>query len=130
MLALARHRVGLEPDLSVDALDGVLVAGTDLGVGDARRPDTRSALAAHPVGPDAPVVPVPDNRDATGVRRPDGEGGAVLMSVCSQHLPEAPVAALADQVEVDVTQQGAGGGGRHAADSTRGPMADDPCGLR
>ena len=129
MLALAGHRVRLEPHLAVDALDGVLVAGADRGVRHAGRPHARRSLAAHPVGPDPPVVPVADDRDAAGIRRPDREGGAVVLDVCAEHLPEAPVAALADEVEVDVTQQRAGGGGRHAADSTRGPVGLRPVPL-
>ena len=97
-------------------LDGVLVAGADLGVG-------------HPGSPHAGGSPgcLRRRRCASGSsrRRPRRRGrsaptrragGTVVLDVRAerQRLP-----GLADQVEVDITQQGAGGGGRHAADSPR-----------
>ena len=57
-----------------------------------------------------PEVPVADDPDRFGVGRPNGEGGAghafVGTRVCTEHLPQAAVAALVEQVKVEVTESG------------------------
>ena len=126
-LALPGHRVGLQPDLTVHALDRELVAGSLPGVDHEAGPDTGPALRAEHVGTDLPVVPVPDHGHAAGVRRPHCEGRARLVvrdHVGSEHLPQPPVVALADQVEIDVAEQRSDGGGRHGGDATGHPAPD------
>jgi hypothetical protein len=120
---LGDHRAGERRHLGgaghrVRALDPDVVGGKHLVLVDAVRdagheelPDAVAVEAAHRVPLAVPAVEVARHADGTGVRRPDGEGGAgdalVLAHVAAEHLPELLVAALAEQVQVEL---GDGGG--------------------
>src|SRR5208337_1726595 len=103
------HRVGLLPPYPVRAADRVLVPGA---LGHARYeelPHAGAAERAHRVRAAVPVVEVTGDADTVGVRCPDGEGRAGrladLADVRAEHAPQFLVPALADQVQVELTQR-------------------------
>ncbi len=102
-------RVGLQRQALVGGDDLVLVAGTWLCPRDEQLPYARAAQGPHRVHPAVPKVPVPHHSHRPGVRRPDGERGPldtlVATRVRPQHLPQAPVTALIEQVQVEVAKR-------------------------
>ena len=108
----ARHGVALEPHELVGAADGELVVHPLPGAGQEELPDAALAEGAHRVGPAVPVVEVADDVDGLGARRPHGEGHApdvaeragVVPHVRAEDGPELLVAALVDEVPVDLAE--------------------------
>ena len=112
----AGEGVGLERQAgAVGADDLVLVGEAGRDVGDEDLPDAGVAAEAHGVAPAVPGVEVADDRDAAGVRRPDGEvhavGALVAEGVGAHLVEEAQVAALADVVVVHRAEDRAEGVG-------------------
>ena len=132
-----RHRVGLLPPHAVAAEDLELVVGAVADVRDEQLPHAGGAERAHRVGAAVPVVEVAGDADALGVRRPDRErraghraGEAVVRArVRAEDRPQLLVAALADQVQVDLAerrQEAVRVVGRRARAVVRRPRAGSP----
>ena len=108
------HRVGLVAAGAVLGEHGELVGRAGGHAGDEQLPHARGTQGAHRVLVGVPAVEVADDGHRAGVRGPHGEGGAhdvaqgrvVAAHVGAQHLPEPLVAALADQVDVQLTEGG------------------------
>ena len=101
--------VGLQRQaVPVCADDLVLVGAASGYVGYEDFPDAGVAPQPHDVPAAVPVVEVADHRDATGVRRPDGEvdaADALVLDDVGAHLVEKPaVRALGDVVVVHRTE--------------------------
>ena len=80
--------IGLQRQpLAVRADDLELVGAPGADIGDEDFPDAGVAALAHHMAPAVPVVEVADDRDAPGVRRPDGEMEAVAPSWSSGCAP-------------------------------------------
>lgn len=109
-LGHAGHGVGLLDPLPDLREDLELVRDARLDARDEELPDAVPVEAAHRVLHAVPAVEAADDADGPGVRRPDREGDApvrlrdapVLPVVCAEDVPEALVAALAEEVEVEV----------------------------
>ena len=112
------HRVGLLPPLVVGAEDHELVVRAGADVGHEQLPDAGDAELPHRVLAAVPAVEVALDADALGVRRPHRERRAGdrrrwarrRAHVRAQHVPELLVAALVDQVQVDLARGWAGSG--------------------
>jgi hypothetical protein len=108
------QRVGLVPPAAVPAEDAELVAGARLDAGHEQLPHPGAAEHAHRVRPARPAVEVAGDPQALGRGRPDREAGpgdragrgVVVADVGAQDVPEPLVAALADQVQVDLAERG------------------------
>ena len=106
------QRVGLLPPRAVGAEHVVAVPAADLHAGDEDLPDARGAQRPHRVGARLPVVEVAGDLHAARVGRPHGEGhaldgaarGLVPADVRAEHVPQPLVAALADQVLVELAR--------------------------
>ena len=109
-LGLEGHRVGLQADLAVLGEDLELVAVARPDAGQEDLPDAARAERAHRVRAAVPVVEVADDGDRLRGRGPDGERGAAhaveLAHVRAEPLPQLLVAALADQVQVELADRG------------------------
>ena len=113
-LGAVGHRVGLLPPRSVPAEDLQLVPGAGADPGDEQLPDPAGPQAAHRVPAPDPVVEVRDHPDRQGVRRPDRERRPLDLPhrageaphVRPEHVPQLLVAALGDQVQVDLAEGG------------------------
>ncbi len=110
---LAGHRVGLaqRPTLGRDDLELVPVARPG-GRSEARPDSGRAVRVEHRERVGRPVVPVADHRHTRGIRRPHRETHSVGVAVPVDHealraeqLPEAPVGALAEQMEIELTDR-------------------------
>ena len=109
-----RKGVGLDPGHTVGAAHRKLVRVALTRVRRDAGPHARRRLRLERIGALAPEVPVPDDRDRPCVRRPHGKprAGLVVERVPPELLPEALVAALAEQVEVELARS------RHAGASS------------
>ncbi len=113
-LGAPRHRVGLGAHDVVGAADLVLVDRPDADLGDEQLPHPGGADEAHRVDPPVPVVEVADDAHGLGARGPHGERDAahaahragVLVDPGAEDGPQLLVAALADEVEVDLAEGG------------------------
>ena len=102
------QRVGLVRAGAVGGLDGVLVGRAVADAGDENLPHTGGAEGAHGVLVGVPPAEIADDGHTLGVRRPHGKGGAADLAqgglvgahVRAENLPEALVAALVDQVQI------------------------------
>ncbi|CAM5646574.1 hypothetical protein SAVIM40S_08196 [Streptomyces avidinii] len=105
-----RHRVGAQGVTAVRAGDVVLVERPGAHPGQEQLPHPRRAERAHRVGGGVPVREVPGDPDPLGVRRPHREAGPghalVLHRLGAERLPQLFVAALADQVKVQLAEGG------------------------
>ena len=78
MLGAKAHRVGFQrQDRAVGGADLVLVPGPFGQAGQKDLPDAGRSARAHRVAPAVPMVEVANDRNAGGVRCPDGEANAV-----------------------------------------------------
>ena len=108
-LCLEGHRVRLQPQLAVrgDELELVAVAGADAG--QEQLPDAGRAERPHRVDAAVPEVPVAHHRHGARGGGPDGERGAAdaleLAHVGAEALPQLLVAALADEVQVQLADR-------------------------
>ena len=115
----------------------VVVLRTDARALDVDVPHAGPVEARHRVCRTVPPGPLAGDLDLHGVGGPDAEGGAVLAGLRAEHPPELLVAALTDQVEVELARGVrvggglAGGGFRHdvSSNAARG-MASHPGRLR
>ena len=86
-----------------------LVAGARGDPGHEELPDAARAQRAHGVYPSVPVVEVADDAHRAGGRRPDRErrsGDALELALLrTESLPELLVAALSDQVHVELAER-------------------------
>ncbi len=104
------ERVGAlaEVPLGGEDLELVALPGTDAG--HEQLPDPRRAERPHRVGAAVPAVDVAHHPDRAGVGSPHRERGPrhplVDPGVRPQHAPEVTVAALADEVEIELAQGG------------------------
>jgi len=106
-LGVLSQRVGVLDPVAVPAQDLELVLGADVRVRHVQLPDAGRAQRPHrPAVVRAPAGEVADHLDAVGARRPDREGHAGALGLRAQHRPELLVPALADQVQVELTQGG------------------------
>ncbi|CAB4930120.1 unannotated protein [freshwater metagenome] len=113
-LGRERVRVGLLAPGTVTSEDLELVGGAIADAGDEQLPDAGRAQGAHRVGGAVPEVEVAGDANSLRVRCPDGERdaadrterGRVLAHVRAEHLPELLVAALADEMEIDLAEGG------------------------
>ena len=113
-LGLQRHRVGLHHPRARAGEDLELVDRAGLEVGHEQLPHARRAHAAHRVAGAVPPVELPDDAHGTGARRPHGERGSangpgdapVLAIAGAEALPEFFVAALGDEVQVELADGG------------------------
>ena len=111
-LGHARHRVALEPDELVGPAHGELVVHPLVRARQEELPDAAVAERAHRVGAAVPVVEVADDVDGLGPRSPQREGHAphvaeragVVPHVGAEHGPQLLVAALVDEVPVDLAE--------------------------
>ena len=103
-LGLECKGIGLQADDTIDAVDLELVAVALFGLGDDRSPDSRGADRLQLVGLPVPAVPVADDRDAAGVRRPDRERDAVLAHVRPEPLVDPLVAPLSREVKIQLAE--------------------------
>ena len=89
--------------------DLVLVVRARADAGQEQLPDAGRAERAHRVDAPVPVVEVADDGDRARARRPDGERGARdavdLAHVRAEALPQLLVAALAEQVQVELADR-------------------------
>ena len=108
-LDLERVGVGLLDALAVGRGDLELVVNAGADLGDEQLPDPARAERAHRVQAAVPVVEVADHGDGLRGRRPDRERGArdalVLDHVRAEARVDLLVAALADEVQVDVAER-------------------------
>ena len=106
----ARHGVRLLPPDAVGPEDPELVHLALADAGHEQLPHPGPAQRAHRVQAAVPAGERADHLDGAGVRRPDGEGGAghVLdrAHMRAERPPQLLVAALADQVEVELADGG------------------------
>ena len=108
-----RHGVGLLAPAAVLAEDLVLVRGASADAGHEQLPDARDAERAHRVGCSLPHVEVADDSNRPRIGRPHGEGGAghvakhrgVELHVGAEHIPQPLVAALANEVQVQLAER-------------------------
>ncbi len=102
--------IGLEDERPVGRHQLELVAVAGLGTGDEQLPHPRPAQHAHGVDPTVPAVEVAHHPQGPGRRRPHRErcspDALVLPHVGAHDPPERLVAALAEQVEVEVAHRG------------------------
>ena len=110
-LGLASHRVGLGEGSPVFGDDLELVAVRGSRRRSDGRPDSRHGIDASE-RLSRPVVPIADHRDRDGVRSPHGESytsdqtvGADVQWLRAEQLPETPVRAFAEQMEVEITDR-------------------------
>ncbi len=100
------QRVGLQAQRAVGAADLELVVPVGADAGHEELPDPRRPQRAHRVHPSVPAVPVAHHAHRARRGRPHRErrpGDAVdLAQVRAEALPQALVAALADQVQVEL----------------------------
>ena len=109
-LGAAGHRVGLLVPATVLAEQLELVAGARAQPRDEELPDAGPAEGPHRVGAPVPGVDVADHPDGPRVGCPHREARALAgaqgalepSDVGAQHGPQLLVAALADQVQVDL----------------------------
>ena len=107
------HRVALEPDDVVRAPDRELVVHALLRAGEEQLPETARAESPHRMGEPVPAVEVADDVHCLRARRPQCERDAphvahragIVADVGAEHRPELLVAALVDQVPVDLAQR-------------------------
>src|SRR5699024_9627084 len=102
LLGVLGERVGAVDPLAVGATDPVLVLGPDPGGLDVDVPDPGPVEAGHRVRGAVPAGPLPGDLDLQRVGCPHAEGRAVLARLGAEHRPELLVAALPDQVEVEL----------------------------
>jgi 1,4-alpha-glucan branching enzyme len=104
-LGLAGQRIGAQGDPAVGAVDHQLVAVADPRVGHEQLPDAGRAHGAHRVAALVPAVEVACDGDAARRWRPHPERDAEhAVDGCRprpQRVPQPPVRALADQVQVE-----------------------------
>ena len=108
------QRIRLVHARGILTVDGKLVALALTHAGDKHFPHTGGAQGAHGELRGVPAAEISDYGYTFGVRRPHGEGGAgdlthvrgVGLQVGAEHLPEALVAALTNQVQVQRAQGG------------------------
>ena len=113
-LGAARHRVGLGAHDVVGTADLELVDVADADVGHEQLPHARGADQPHRVDPAVPVVEVADDAHRLGPRRPHRERDpahrahrpVVLAQPGAEDGPQLLVAALADEVQVDLAEGG------------------------
>ena len=109
-LGRSRHRVGLEADGPVGAGHPELVACPRCQAGDEELPDAAAAQGAHRVDTLVPAGEVAGHAHTAGVGRPNREGDPLHPLVANAARAEPPpqleVAALADQVQVELAQRG------------------------
>lgn len=113
-LGQACHGVGLVAQHVVGAAHGELVDAADGDVGDEELPHARLAEQPHRVGALVPAVEVADDVNGLGPGRPHREGHAgdlthravVSARPRPEHGPQLLVAALADEVQVDLPEGG------------------------
>ena len=103
------HRIGLQrQNPAIRAAQLVFVGGPFAQAGDEGFPDTGCPAPPHGVAAAIPDVEIPHHGNAPRVRCPDGEMRARNAFVCdhmrAQHLPQAAVGALAQQVFVHLAQ--------------------------
>ncbi len=103
------ERVGLEAHRPVGPHDLVLVALPGHDAGHEQLPHPGAAQRTQGVDPAVPPVPVADDPHEAGGGRPHGERRAlhalVDAVVGAQHRPQPVVAALADEVEVELAER-------------------------
>jgi len=103
-------RVGFEGQkISVGAEDFIFVDGTLADFGKKKFPDAGRPARTHRVDAAVPVIHIANDADATRGRRPDGEArsgnAGDRVEVRAKFLVGVVVAALADEVEVEVRQE-------------------------
>ena len=111
-LGLVGVGIGLEQDVVILGEDLVLVPGAGTDLGQEQLPDPARSHRAHRVQPAVPRVEVADDAHRHGRRRPHRERGAghalVRDHVRAEVLVELLVAALADQVQVQLADRPGG----------------------
>ena len=89
-----------------ESLDPVLVGRPGPRAFDEAFPDAGAAARGQWMALGVPAIEVADDRDAFGVGRPDGEArpltALVLARVGTESFPDAPMAALPEQIQVVV----------------------------
>ena len=120
-LGAERERVGLVAPDAVGAVDLELVAVTDLGALDDALPDA-TPDGPERVGGSVPAVEVAHRLHLAGVRGPHGERDACVRGMRAQHLPQPLVAALGDEVEVELPDLSARAGAHAGPSSTTRAM--------
>ncbi len=103
------HRIGLQRQKpAIRAAQLVFVGGPFAQAGDEGFPDPGCPAPPHRVAAAIPDVEIPHHRNAPRVRRPDGEMRApnpfMRDHMRAQHLPQAAVGALAQQIFVHLAQ--------------------------
>jgi len=90
-------------------LDMIFVKGALIEAGDQAFPDTRVLTWRQSEALLVPSVEIPRDINVPGVRRPDGEIGAVIPipvdGMCSQLFIKAEVAALVKKIEIIFAEQ-------------------------
>jgi hypothetical protein len=99
-------RVGLLPPDAVVTEDAELVPLARLGVGHEQLPHAAGAHRAHgPAVVRPPAGEVTDHPYALGTGRPDRERHAFLERAGAEHRPQSLVPALADELQVELTER-------------------------
>ena len=108
-LRLLSVRVGLGAQLAGVREDLELVAAALTHVGDEELPDAARAERPHRMGVAVPEVEITHDVDAAGGGRPNGKGRScdVLMDLRmgAEQVVDALVAALADQIQVELAER-------------------------
>ena len=108
---MLRQRIGLlRHAIAAGADDIELVARAFGDARDEQLPHAGAVAQTHRVAPRVPGVEITDHRDAAGIRRPHGEARAAHAvdghHVGAERMRQLEVPAFAEQVQVDVAEQG------------------------
>ena len=105
-----RVRVDLDVDVGRTIADLVFVEAALPDSGDEEFPNTGAAAHTHRVGAPVPLIEISDDAHALGTRRPDRELHARhavdVGQVRAQKPIGVPVAALAEEVEIEIRELG------------------------
>ena len=103
------ERIGLEQEVTIGREDLELVERAGRDARDEQLEDAGAARPAHRQATPVPGAEVADHGDALRARRPHREVHArdalLLARACAEHLPQAAMRALGEQVQVELAER-------------------------